>query len=165
MDLTCVYSDGVILPFNNEGSYNKKLKKLTHSDRVYLIVNKNKYYVGYTINLKNRIGGHLSTNTNNINDYDAKVYILENCGGGRELRLLEYIWIIWFSLNTECVNVLKNSRKVRSGDITSKTINTKLYHSNYVCFCDFEYIMGIDVLNKKILHDVPSEIEYFGRVL
>ena len=148
MDLTCVYSDGVILPFNN-GYYH-----------VYLIVNKDKYYVGLSKNLHSRIkNGHIKKNTNNINDYDTKVYILEKLIYEKDMRDMEYIWIIWFCLNTDCINITKGSYKIRAGIInnTNSCINT-----NYKCFCDYEYITGIKLLSRVDLGNMISEVEYFG---
>ncbi len=165
MNLHCVYSYGVIIPYENDkdpywGAH-------THTDYVYLIESNNKYYVGITNNLKQRIGVHLSSNTNDIKtNHNSNVYILENWGITSDMRIMEYIWILWFSLNSECVNILRNSYQVRKGIIRNATLNNRLYESNYRCFCEFGYITGIKLLNKcNNGVPVPDEIEYFGRAL
>ena len=151
MDLTCVYSDGVILPFN---------PRYYH---VYLIVNKDKYYVGLSKNLHSRIHGHIISNTNNICDEGTKVYILEKLIYEKDMRIMEYVWIVWFCLNTDCVNVAKTSYKIRAGKINKQTIN--YINPNYKVFCDFEYITGIKLLPRQNLGNAISEVEYFGAFL
>ena len=76
---------------------------------------------------------------------------------------MEYVWIVWFCLNTDCVNVAKTSYKIRVGKINKQTIN--YINPNYKVFCDYEYITGIKLLPRQALGDVISEVEYFGAFL
>tara|TARA_R110000803_G_C11786841_1_gene297444 strand:+ start:80 stop:556 length:477 start_codon:yes stop_codon:yes gene_type:complete len=149
MDLRCVFSNGEISEIE-DGFY------------VYLIVNEDKYYVGLSKRLKSRITEHSKTNTNNICDDGACVYILEKLDCEKHMRIMEYLWIVWFCLNTECVNIEKSSHKIRAGKINKQTINW--INSNYKLFCDFEYINELKLL-KNQTQSVINEIEYFGKTL
>ena len=154
MDLNCVYHNGVVENIEN-GYY------------VYLIVNDNKYYVGMSENLSLRIYQHKRNNTNNINNENTSVYILEKLNTKRHMRIIENIWIIWFVLNTECVNVERPTRWVRSGFFNKK----HTHNTNYKLFCDYEYITGIKLLNKikmssnHIQLPPDDELTFFGRTL
>ena len=146
MDLRCVYSDGEISEIRN-GFY------------VYIIVNRNKYYIGLTRNIKNRLQVHIGHNTNDIRDDDACVYILENLKCEYDMRIMEYVWIIWFCLNTECVNKQVGSYKIRNGSINNH--NMCFIDSNYNMFCDYELIQGIKIIDRQ--DKAMTEIEYFGK--
>jgi hypothetical protein len=149
MDLTCVYSDG-------------EISETEYGFYVYLIVNKDKYYVGLSKSLKSRIHGHFNTNTNNICDEGTCVYILEKLNYEKDMRIMEYLWIVWFGLNTDCVNVAKTSYKIRVGKINKHTIN--YINPNYKVFCDFEYIIGLKLLDRYTMTNI-TEIDYFGKTL
>ena len=153
MDLECVY--------NGEGRVNE----IEDGFYVYLIVNpiSKKYYVGLSKGLNLRIYGHINNNSHHIFDGgNTCVYILERLCNDRDMRYMECLWIVWFSLNTECVNVARNSLKIRNGIINKQTID--LINPNYKVFCDFEYINGIKLLDNYNPTAI-SEIEYFGKTL
>ena len=149
MDLRCIYKNGIAEEIG-KGFY------------VYLIINADKYYVGMTKQLERRIYAHIRTNTNNIRDDESCIYILENLDNEFHMRIMEYIWIIWFCLNTDCVNVERGTYKVRYGLINSS--NLLYIASNYKIFCEFDYIVGVKLLEKQQKSTI-SEKEYFGRYL
>ena len=153
MDLRCIYKNGIAEEIG-KGFY------------VYLIINADKYYVGMTKHLERRIYDHIRTNTNNIRDDESCIYILENVENEKNMRILEYIWIIWFCLNTDCVNVERFNYKVRQGLINR--CNLWKIKSNYKIFCDFDYIVGVKLLQQpwnSYWMPPDSENEYFGRYL
>tara|TARA_R110000772_G_scaffold262884_1_gene382218 strand:- start:120 stop:596 length:477 start_codon:yes stop_codon:yes gene_type:complete len=149
MDLRCIYKNGIAEEIG-KGFY------------VYVIINADKYYVGLTTDFKARLPGHLRTNTNNIRDDESCIYILENVDNEFHMRMMEYIWIIWFCLNTDCVNVERGTYKVRKGYINRG--NLWYIASNYKIFCDFDYIVGVKLLQGH-QKSSNSEKEYFGRCL
>ena len=149
MDLRCIYKNGIAEEIG-KGFY------------VYLIINADKYYVGLTRDFKTRIREHIRTNTNNIRDDESCIYILENLDNEFHMRIMEYIWIIWFCLNTDCVNVERGTHKVRKGYICNR--NVLYIASNYKIFCEFDYIVGVKLLEKQQKSTI-SEKEYFGRYL
>ncbi len=152
-DLNCVYGGGVLKTqlFNDD---------FTKGFYVYLIENNNKYYIGLTSNLSQRITSHKKNNTNNINDMNSCVYILEKLNNKKQMRDMEYIWIVWFCLNAECVNNCRGTYKIRNGLINEKHI----FNTNYYTFCKYNYINGVRLLTHqtKTPHD---ELNYFGRNL
>ena len=154
MDLRCIYKNGIAEEIG-KGFY------------VYVIINADKYYVGMTRDFKARIAGHLHSNTNNIRDDESCIYILENVKKEINMRILEYIWIIWFCLNTDCVNVARYSLSLRRGKINSS--NLWKIKSNYKIFCDFDYIVGVKLIQQQWPNSYriwpDSEKEYFGRCL
>jgi hypothetical protein len=147
MDLECVYSNGFISDIK-KGYY------------VYLIKNEDKYYVGLSERLDMRIKDHIRNNTNNVCDDNSQVYILENVENKYQMKNMEYIWIIWFCLNTDCINVMKGSYKIRSGKINNKHISRA---TNYFIFCDYEYINGVRLLDSQYVNNIMNEVDYFGR--
>ena len=149
MDLRCIYKNGIAEEIG-KGYY------------VYVIINADKYYVGLTRTFKKRIAVHLHSNTNNIRDDESCIYILENLEDEFQMRTMEYIWIIWFCLNTDCVNATRGTYKVRYGSINSR--NVLYIASNYKIFCDFDYIVGVKLL-QNLCKSPISEKEYFGRCL
>jgi len=146
MDLTCVYHNGV-------------KKNIENGFYVYLIVNDDKYYVGLSANLSVRLEHHRQKNTNNFNDNNVCVYILEKLNCKIDMMDMEIIWILWFCLNTDCVNVNRFSYKVRSGYINTHTIR----NTNYKLFCQYHYINGIKLYNNPIYGCIDDELTYFGR--
>lgn len=146
LDLECVYSDGIKSKIN-EGNY------------VYVIKNGDKYYIGKSRNINKRISIHLRANTNNITEDTAEVYILEKMDTRKRMDIMEYIWIIWFSLNTACINVDRGTYKVRVGKFNTSHV----FQTNYLYFCEMGYIPKLPLLDKQHLKNYTTDIELFGK--
>ena len=133
MDLKIAYEFNKIQRLNNNKYY------------VYLISNNNVYYVGLSKNINKRLDNHIKSNTNNINDYNTKVYILECLNYEKKMRIMEYIWILWFKLNANCINIQYGTYKLRIGRITKYDIK----NTNYEMFCNYDYINKLYVYDRQ----------------
>ena len=145
MDLTIAYEYNKIQTLDNTKYY------------VYLIDNNNIYYVGLSKNINKRLEQHIISNKNNINDYNTKVYILECLNCNKLMRIMEYIWIVWFKLNMECINITWGTYKLRYGKIT----NYDIRNNNYEMFCSYEYIKKLYIYKKQQKNPI-SEEEYIN---
>ena len=128
-------------------------------DNIKNCENKDKYYIGKSRKINKRISTHLQANTNNITEDTAEVYILEKMDTRKRMDIMEYIWIIWFSLNTECINVDRGTYKVRVGLINSSHI----FQTNYLYFREMGYIQRLPLLDKQNLKNYTTDIEFFGK--
>ena len=112
---------------------------------VYLIINNNNtYYVGLSVNIKNRIRGHMCVNTNDIRN--GSVYILEILDTEKHMRYMEMLWIAWFRLHSICVNMSIADYKLKSGEINNKTIN----NTRYQYFINNKIIPALNLLDKTL---------------
>ena len=141
---------------------NKIIKKIENGFYVYLIKNKNTYYVGLSEHMLRRLKNHISNNKNDINN-GGEVYILEKFSNYRSMRDMEYIWILWFYINTNCINKDISTHKIRAGIINIKSI----MNTNYEIFLQYDVIKGIPLLNSQIQRNehfegIKTEEEYFG---
>ena len=139
---------------------NKIIKKIENGFYVYLIKNENTYYVGLSQNMLSRLKNHIKNNKNDINN-GGEVYILEKFSNYRAMRDMEYIWILWFSINTNCINKDIATHKIRAGFINNRTI----MNTNYEIFLNYDVIKGIPLRKSQFQRDVPTEEEYFGAKL
>jgi hypothetical protein len=127
---------------------------------VYLIETQESYYVGYTSNLAGRIKNHLYADKNNICSGNGKIWILEKLDKETKARKMEKIWIIWFKLNSNCINIETFTYKIKSGQIKTRDI----FNSNYKKFIDNDIISGIHLLNKiNLENNKKSNEEFFGK--
>ena len=148
MDLLCVY--------DNHIKYELINKKVFY---VYVIDNNGVYYVGLTSNLTSSIKSHLHKNTNDLRS-EGKIYILERLQDEFKMRNMEKIWIIWFKLNSLCINIDISSYQIRTGKIHIRHI----LNTNYKKLIDYEVIYGLPLLERQnISNGNKSDKEYFGK--
>ena len=148
MDLVCVYDDHINYELINKKSF-----------YVYVIVNNDVYYVGLTSNLTERIKQHIYKNTNDLQS-GGKIYILENLEDEDKMRKMEKIWIVWFKLNSLCINIEVHSYQIRTGIIRMFNI----LNTNYKKFVDYEVIYGLPLLYRPDpSNGRKSDKEFFGK--
>lgn len=147
MDLICSYDSGV--------KFDRIINKKCY---VYIIESSDKkYYVGLSENLKNRIKQHLHFNKNDIRS--GKLYILEELDYEKQMRDMEMIWITWFKLNTNCVNVDCFTYLIRKGNINMNHIK----NTNYSKFIHYGIIKSIKLLERQTNTSAEDEIHFFGK--
>jgi hypothetical protein len=135
MNLLCVYDNNKI----NEDIYN--LKPFI----IYVIKNEDKYYIGLTINIINRIEQHKKTDTNGLY-HNGKIYILEEFDDKSYLDLFEKIWIRWFVRYGICVNKCKY-KLIAPMLLHPQYDNRKNANSNYYKFQKNKIITGSSCYN------------------
>jgi hypothetical protein len=147
MDLLCVY-DGITQyhKINNSKFY------------VYVIESRDgHYYVGQTKNLESRIKQHLTANKNDI--LYGKLFILEELSNERQMRFMEILWIVWFKMNSRCINIDCGTYLIRKGRINKNHIR----NTNYSKFIEYEVIKGVKILERQTNSSAEDEESFFGR--
>lgn len=135
MNLLCVYDNNKI----NEDIYN--LKPFI----IYVIKNEDKYYIGLSKNIINRIEQHKTNNTNGLY-HNGKVYILEEFDNKNYMDLFEKIWIRWFVRYANCVNACK-CKLIAHMLLHPQYDNRKNANSNYYKFQKNKIITGSSCYN------------------
>lgn len=148
LDLLMVYDGEIKTKLINQNAF-----------YVYVIKTDNKYYVGLTKHLSQRIREHKRSNTNNILWKKGVVYILEELETETQMILLEQIWIVWFKINFNCVNDKIITSRIKRGWTTF--INC--HNTNYKSLIENETIQGIKLLDKenKNWSNLPSDAIFF----
>jgi len=147
MDLTPIYLNNKLTEEIQQGFY------------VYLIKNQNNYYIGLSENLSVRLQNHIVSNKNNINR-GGELYVLERCWDYRTMRDMEYLWIVWFYINSNCINASVPTYKIRKGLLNKNSIK----NTNYKKFIDYGVIKGLPILERQN-NIAKSDEEYFGQNL
>lgn len=143
--------------------YDGKIKKdliNPNAFYVYVIKTDNTYYVGLTKNLCQRISEHKRINTNNILYKKGSIYILEELETKPQMDLLEQIWIVWFKINFNCINVKLLTHRIKRGRLTFNDC----HHTNYKSLIETETIQGIKLLDKEVTNwsNLPNDADFFG---
>tara|TARA_R100000951_G_scaffold115821_1_gene125211 strand:+ start:121 stop:597 length:477 start_codon:yes stop_codon:yes gene_type:complete len=146
MNLECVYEN------NNLISIGDLLKPYI----IYVIKNDDKYYIGLTNNISNRIYQHKDkkTDTNGLfsceNKNNIKIYILEQFEDKIYLDLFEKIWIRWFIRYANCINKCKY-KSIAILLLHPQYDNRKNANSNYYKFQKDKIITGSCRYNYDLL--------------
>ena len=135
MNLLCVYDNKKL----NEDIYN--LKPFV----IYVIKNEDKYYIGLSKNIINRIKQHITNNTNGLY-HNGKIYIIEEFDNENYMVLFEKIWIRWFVRYANCVNACK-CKSIAPMLLHNDYDNRKNINSNYYKFQKNKIITGSTIYN------------------